>query len=74
MADTWHITSTEQHTQLAPTGTGFTDVKVIYYQIDSGNARGYKGSVTIPADIYTADTVRKAVQAAVDTEESVYGL
>lgn len=74
MADTWHITATEQHQELSPVGTGFRDVKVVHYQIDSGKARGYQGTVTIPMDMYSADNVRATVQAAADTEEQVYSL
>lgn len=74
MADTWQITSTEQHTELAPTGTGFTDTRYVYYTVTSGAANGYHGKVKVPEAAYTADNVRTMVQAAVDNESEIHGL
>lgn len=74
MGDTWQIVSTEQHTELAPTGTGFTDTRYVYYTITSGPAHGFHGMVKIPDSQYTAENVRAVIQQHVDNESDIQGL
>lgn len=74
MADTWTVTNTEQHTELAPTGTGFTDVRYVYYNITSGPATGHHGMVKIPEAAYTVDNVRAAITQEVNNEAEIRGL
>lgn len=74
MPNTWVVTNTEQHTELAPTGTGFTDVRYVYFNITSGPASGHHGMVKIPEAGYSVDNVRATVQKEVDNESDIRGL
>jgi hypothetical protein len=73
---TWHVLGDQitQSTVLKPGGAGLLDVFLVPYRIDTGPAVGHTGQVQIPADQYTADNVRAAVQLAVDATHGVAGL
>lgn len=76
MADTWTIVPQGQRlsTELSPAGTGFRDVWEVTYEVTSGPAVGTHGTVRIPADLYNAETVTEAVDAAVASLNDVAGL
>lgn len=76
MADMWHIVQggQRQTTQLNPSGTGFTDVWEITYQVDSGPAQGTQGTFRIAQEMYNADNVKAGIDAAVAELDRVAGL
>lgn len=76
MAETWVIVPQGQRlsTELSPAGTGFQDVWEVTYQVTSGPAKGTVGQVKIPADVYSAEAVQEAVDAAVEHLDAVAGL
>lgn len=76
MADTWQIdpSGIRQSTILSNSGTGFVKVWEVPYTITSGVASGVSGVVSVPEGLYNADSVRQAVQAAVDAHTAVAGL
>lgn len=76
MADMWHIVpgGQRQSTQLNPSGTGFTDVWEITYQVDSGPATGVQGTIRVPQDLYGADYIKAQIDAAVTALDQVAGL
>jgi hypothetical protein len=71
---TWSITGQRLDTELSDTGTGFTTVWRVSYKVTSGPATGTTGYVNIPADQHNADTVAKAINAAVYHLDKVAGL
>lgn len=74
MADKWRVKSQVLQTELSDTGTGFTPVWVVTYEITTGPATGTQGKVNIPAGQYSADTVKAAIDAAVYHIDKVAGL
>lgn len=76
MADMWHIVpqGQRQSTMLNAGSTGFTDVWEITYQVDSGPAQGTQGTVKVPAEFYSADYVKQAIDKAVEALDKVAGL
>lgn len=72
----YHVIGTgmSMEPRLNDTGTGIEDVHVVPYQIDSGPAKGHKGTVKIPHAQFTADQVRGAVEADVDMHHQVASL
>lgn len=76
MADTWHIVQggQRQSTQLNASGTGFTDVWEITYQVDSGPATGTQGTIRVPQEFYSADYVKSQIDGAVAALDAVAGL
>jgi hypothetical protein len=57
--------------QLMANGMGIEDVHVIPYQIDSGPAKGHKGTVKVPHANFTPDTVKAAIETDVNTNHDV---
>jgi hypothetical protein len=70
----WTITGQRLDTELSDTGTGFTPVWRVSYKVTSGPATGTTGYINVPADQHNADTVAKAVSAAVYNLDKVAGL
>lgn len=73
---TWHVLGGQitQTTELAPNGTGLTDVYVVPYQIDSGPAAGHTSSVKVPISQYSRETVTAAIAAQAAATHDVAGL
>jgi hypothetical protein len=69
MADTWHVTRQVQRSVLQP-GGGFGDVITVYFD----TPHGYSGSVDVPLAMFTADEVRKRVDARVAVLDEVHNL
>lgn len=65
MADTWTIKSQVLQTDLSDTGTGFTPVWEVTYNVNSGPAAGTVGKVRVPASQFNAPTVKAAIDAQV---------
>lgn len=61
----WTVTGQRLDTELSDSGTGFTTVWRVSYKVTSGPATGTTGYVNIPADQHNADTVARAINAAV---------
>jgi hypothetical protein len=57
--------------RLSESGTGIEDVHVIPYHIDSGPAKGHKGTVKIPHADFTVDNVRSAIETDVDMHHQI---
>ena len=76
MAETWRVIPQGQRlsTELSPSGAGFQDVWEVTYEITEGPAKGTVGMVKVPADIYTAEAVQEAIEAAVGHLHEVAGL
>lgn len=73
---TWHVLGDQitEDTQLSATGTGLAQVYVVPYVIDSGPARGHRGTVKVaPAD-FTEQHVRDLITGAVGRTHAVAGL
>lgn len=72
----WHVVPQGQRltTQLAQSGTGFTDIWEVTYAVDSGPAQGTQGMVKIPASQYNPDTVKSAINEAVTLAHGIAGL
>ncbi|HEY6278452.1 MAG TPA: hypothetical protein VIX86_19225 [Streptosporangiaceae bacterium] len=73
---TWQVLGPQitQSTELAPGGTGIADYYVVPFKITGGPAAGHMGTVKIPADQFSDDTVRAAVQLAADDVHAVAAL
>lgn len=73
---TWHVVPGGQRltTQLTNTGTGFTDVWEVTYQIDSGPAAGSTATVRVPANQYSPEVVEATIGAQVMKLHGVAGL
>lgn len=76
MADSWTIApqGQRQAIELNPGGTGFQTVWEVTYLITAGAAQGQTGSVRIPEPLYSPETVRATVQAAVDRATAIAAL
>lgn len=74
MADKWHVVSQTLESDLSDTGTGFTPVWVVNYQVDTGPATGTRGRVRIPAAQFNKDTAKAAIDAQVYHLDQVAGL
>lgn len=76
MATGWIIApqGQRQGIELNPGGAGFQTVWEVTYQITDGPATGQTGIVRIPEPLYSAETVKGAVQAAVDRANAVAAL
>lgn len=76
MADSYVVVPQGQRlsTELSPAGTGFRDVWEVTYEVTEGPAKGTTGTVKIPADLYNAETVHEAIDAAVQSLNAVAGL
>jgi len=61
-------------TVLSPAGTGFDRVIEVTYKIIAGPAAGTVGTVQVPEETYTVDTVREAVEVAVARRQQVASL
>lgn len=73
-APTWVVTSQRLETELSDAGPGFTPVWRVAYKVTSGAATGTTGWVNIPADQHNAETVSKAINAAVHHLDKVASL
>ncbi len=71
---TWTITGQRLDTELSDVGAGFTPVWRVAYKVTSGAARGTTGFINVPADEHNADTVAKAINAAVHHLDKVASL
>lgn len=65
MADLWHVVNQTLTTELSDQGAGFQSVWAVQYVIDTGPAKGTKGTVNVPAEQHNAETVKSAIDAAV---------
>lgn len=74
MADTWKVTSQRLDTDLSDSGTGFVPVWRVNYTVTSGPAQGTNGYVNVPAAQHDADTVGRAISAAVANLHKVASL
>lgn len=72
----WHIVPNGQRatTQISPSGSGFTDVWEVTYQIDEGPAAGTEGIIRVPASQYNVETVKAAINAQVATQHGIASL
>lgn len=63
----WRIIPQGQRltTELSPAGGGFHDVWEVTYEVTSGPAKGTFGTVKIPAESYSAEAVKEAIEAVV---------
>jgi hypothetical protein len=76
MAETWRVVAggQRQSTHLNPAGTGFTEIWEVPYEVHSGPAAGVRGIVRIPADAYSAEAVKAAIDEAVTAHHNVSDL
>lgn len=76
MADGWIVAQGGQHqmVELTPGGSGFQTVWEVTATITAGPAQGQSLRVRIPEAMYSAETVRAAIQAAVDRANEVAAL
>jgi hypothetical protein len=61
-------------TELSPSGAGFRDVWEVTYEITTGPAMGTLGLVKVPAETYSAEAVKEAIDNAVEHLHNVAGL
>lgn len=76
MADNWIVAQGGQHqtVELTPGGSGFQTVWEVTYTITSGPAQGQSGRVRIPEVMYSAETVKAAIDAAVARANEIAAL
>jgi hypothetical protein len=67
----WHVLGDQIRKEDTLAGGGLAEVYVIPYSIDSGPAKGHKGSVRVAVDDYTPDEVERAVVDEVATTHAI---
>lgn len=70
----WHIDGQVLDSQITKTGSGFMDVWVVTYTIDSGPAAGTEGTVKVNALQYNAEVVKAAIEAQIKHVHNVASL
>ena len=71
---TWRIVNQRQDTIISEVGPGFQTVWEVTYEVTSGPGTGTRGTIHVPVSQYNADTVKKAIDAAVYHVDQVAGL
>lgn len=74
MADNWHVTSQRETEQLNPAGTGFEQVWVVTFTVDTGPSAGTSASVVVPAAQYNGPYVSDQIDAKVAAMDAIAGL